>query len=330
MTNIQPIDLPSLLRAISWPVIVMIAVAVLREPLANMVAVLGQRVNKLSVGAFSMELTTVQEMQPRAMDAEIRQLEAGLIPQSGSTSLTALVNELQSGGRHDYVVIDLGSESEPRWLTSRLYLLAFLVTLINRQLCLVFVETVGGFRKRFIGTASPEKLRWALAQSYGWLESAAVSAYAMQAGIPPAGPLYNPVPANQFDPSTGYLLTMIPTLIKQYLLFIRQSTPPPDPAKSEWVFLEAHQTSVPQTYEHARWLNGARIEALLGNDLSTARVTRLPNKTLSDLADPVLAERGRFIAVVEQDKTFFGVVDRQEVVEAVAREFLRQAKPTQS
>ena len=41
MTNIQPIDFPSLLRAISWPVIAMIAVAVLREPSANMVVGVG-------------------------------------------------------------------------------------------------------------------------------------------------------------------------------------------------------------------------------------------------------------------------------------------------
>src|SRR5260370_34442705 len=176
--KIQPIDLPSLLKAISWPAMTAIALAVFRRPLATLISVLGQKVSKFSIGKFSIEMAQVQEMKPSTMDTEIRQLEAGLIPQSGNTALTALVNELQSGGKHDYVVIDFGSESAPRWLTSRLYLLCFLITLINRQLCMVFVETVGSVRKKLIGIASPEQVRWALAYKYGWLETAATAAYA--------------------------------------------------------------------------------------------------------------------------------------------------------
>jgi len=109
----QPIDLPCLLRALTWPVITVVAFAVFRLPLDNLVSVLMPRVNKLSVGKFSIELAQVQEMQPRVRDTEIRELEAGLKTQSGSTGLKALVNELQSGGQHDFVVIDLGSESSP-------------------------------------------------------------------------------------------------------------------------------------------------------------------------------------------------------------------------
>jgi hypothetical protein len=322
--SIQQIDIPSLLRAVAWPMITAIAMGVFRTPVGNLFSVLGQKVSKFSVAGFSIEMAQVQEMQPRAMDAEIRQLEAGLVPQSGSTGLTALVNELQSGGNHDYVVIDFGAESSPRWLTSRLYLLCFLINLINRQLCMVFVETVGSARKKFIGTASPERVRWALTRRYGWLESAAAGAYAMQAANAPCGYLPSPTTGNQFDPATGFLLTMIPNLIQQFLVSIRSSVAPPDADKSEWVSLDRQQT-----YEHAKWLDGGRIERLLGSALSTSQVTLLPNTTVNDLTDPVLAQPGRFIAVVSADRTFHSLVDREEVLDCFTHEFLRQKSTSQ-
>ena len=327
--SIQPINLPDLLRAITWPGIAVAAAVLFRKPMANLIAVLAPRVNKVSVGGFSLEMARVQEMRPQAMDAEIRQLEAGLIPQSGSNSLTALINELQSGGQHDYVDIDFGSEASPRWLTSRLYLLCFLITLINRQLCLVFVETAGGVRKKLLGLSSPERVRWALARRYSWLESAGAGSYAMQAGLSWGnlaaagypGFLLNTLANDWFDPTTGSLLAVLPSLIQQFLFFLRVQQAPPDfgTPNSEWVSLDNQRT-----YEHAKWLNGARIESLLGNGLSNAHVTLMPNQTLNDLANPVLAQQGRFVAVTGPDNTFLSVIDRHEVLEAMAQELARQ------
>jgi hypothetical protein len=145
--HIQPLDIPALLRAITWPLIVVTAFAIFRRPLAILISLVGQKVSKLSFGKFSIEMAQVPEMKPQAMDAEIRELDAGLTPQSGTTGLTALVNELQSGGKRDYVVIDFGSDTAPRWLSSRLYLLSFLLTLINRQLCLDSLRQWAAFVK---------------------------------------------------------------------------------------------------------------------------------------------------------------------------------------
>lgn len=80
-----------------------------------------------------------------------------------------------------------------------------------------------------------------------------------------------------------------------------------------------------QMSEHARWLDGARIERLLGSDLGNSQVVRLPNKTVNDLTDAVLSEQGRFVAIVDPDKTFRGLVDRLAALERVASEFLRKA-----
>jgi hypothetical protein len=120
--SIQPIDLPALLGAATWPLIALLAFTVFRRPLSDLVGILGQCARKFSFGGVSLELAQVSEIEPRSLEAEIRQLGAGLIPQSGSSPIADLLMQLQSGGHHDYIVIDLGSESSSRWLTSRLYL----------------------------------------------------------------------------------------------------------------------------------------------------------------------------------------------------------------
>lgn len=176
--NFQPIDVPSLLRAITWPVIVVIAFLLFRRPLSDLVAVLGRSLRKLSFAGVSVELAQVSDVKPNALDTEIRQLDAAASPQSGATGISGLITQLQSGRQRDYIVIDLGSQSSPRWLTSRLYLLTFVISLIHEPKCLVFVHTSCEISRRFLGIASPDAVRWALARTYPWLESASSAAYA--------------------------------------------------------------------------------------------------------------------------------------------------------
>lgn len=307
--KIQPIDLPALLGAVTWPLIAVIAFTVFRRPLSDLVSILGQRIHKFSFGGLSLELAEVSEMQLQSLETEIRQLDAGLIPQSGSSAIAGLLVQLQQGGEHNYIVIDLGSESSPRWLTSRLYLLAFLIAPIDRPKCFVFVETAGPVRKRFLGTASPDRVRWALAIRYSWLETASATAYASLGEL-------------SLDPATGYLADwQMAQLMQQFLANIRilQPTPENPPENSaEWV------TLTNGIYEHAKWLDGARIERLLGNHISGSHVVLLPNKTVNDLAAPVLRQKGGFVAVVDADRTFQGLIDRSGVLESIANEYLRQ------
>ena len=82
--------------------------------------------------------------------------------------------------------------------------------------------------------------------------------------------------------------------------------------------------------EHAKWLDGARIEHVLGNDLDASDVTLAPNQTFSDLGPAVLHQRGRFVAVVDPDKTFRGLVERSAVLEKLATEFSKQVSSNRS
>jgi hypothetical protein len=329
----QPIDLPSLLRAITWPVIVVIAFFLFRSSLGDLVGILGRRIQKFSFGGVSLELAQVSEIKPpQTLDTEIRQLDAGLYPQSGVSGLTTLINQLQRGGKQDYIVIDFGSEASRRWLTSRLYLLVLLITLLDRQLCLVFVETVGDVRKRFVGMAFPSRVRWGLARTYSWLETAAAGVYGLALGslqcVPPGVLQFNPAAVLQFDPNTGFLPDFqLSQLVQQFLMAIRAPQLPPGtpmPDAGEWVPVGN------QLLEHAKWLDGPKIEHVLGSDLDASYVMLSPNQTFGDLGDAVLRQHGHFVAVVDTDKTFRGLVDRSAVLEKLATEFSKQVNSSKS
>ncbi len=116
-------------------------------------------------------------------------------------------------------------------------------------------------------------------------------------------------------------------LVQQFLALIRVPQPLPGttfPDAGEWVPVGNLMS------EHAKWLDGARIEHLLGSNLNASYVTLLPNKTVNDLSDVVLRQQGRLVAVVEPDKTFHGLIDRSAVLESVGHEFSKQISSTKS
>jgi hypothetical protein len=179
-------DAADLVRSILWPTVVAGALYVFRDPVSQLFSFLGQRVEKISVWQISLELSKLPEFKARSLDVELRQ--ASIVQQSGQS---ALFEQLRTAGRYDYVVIDLGSEQRPRWLTSRL-ILALLLSQSAKLGCFVFVETLQESRNIFTGIASMEAVRWALVREEPWLETAYARAYS-NLGVP------------QFDEDSGML-----------------------------------------------------------------------------------------------------------------------------
>jgi hypothetical protein len=71
------------------------------------------------------------------------------------------------------------------------------------------------------------------------------------------------------------------------LIRVQQSASPPANT-AEWVTLSNG------SLEHALWLDAARIERLLGRDLSTSSVVLTPNQTIDGIGEIVLAQQGQF------------------------------------
>lgn len=135
---------------------------------------------------------------------------------------------------------------------------------------------------------------------YTWLESASANAYASLGDL-------------QFDPATGALSDLQITQMMQNFLAAIRAYPVPampiplDPVIStpapaipvplapfvdtqDWVVLND------QVSEHAKWVDGARIERLLGSDLSRSKVLLPPDKLINDLTRVVLGQQGRFVS----------------------------------
>ncbi len=307
--NFEPLNLASLVAALMWPVTTLLALILFRKPLQDLISVIGQRLDKVSIAGVSVGLAKASELKMPSLDTDLRELDAGTRPQSGPLDLLV---QLRNAGSHDYIVIDLGSESAPRWLTSRLYLFGLILSRVRRLKCFVFVETTQGIRNRFIGVASPEDVRWALARRYPWLESAYFQCYA-NLGI------------TQFDPATGWLVDQQATqLVQTFLLMIRPGAMPPN-------FLPLAPALPPETIdpgngvlEYAKWVDGARIERLLGEGLATDSITIPPGKSLDDLVAVVLKARSRFVAIMETDRTFRGLIDRAPLLEHAAAAIAKQ------
>jgi hypothetical protein len=326
---VKPIDLSTLTGAIAWPLVVVCALIVFRGVLVDLVRIVSRRVNKLSIGGFEIELAKLPDLTPPSLEIELRSLAAAPQMESGSLAISNMFLELQSGEPRGYILIDIGSKASPRWLNSRLYLFTFLIMLLERLPPIVFVCTSGDVRHRFIGVATPDRVRWALAFRYPYLESAMAKAYAelemaskpWVAGVPP-----DLRPSGfQFDPNAKSLTaSQAQDLIRRFLIEIQRIPPPPGPpAKGsvDWIVLRDG------TAEYARWLNAERIERLLRADLGRACVVLQHNQIIDDLEPAaVLKRQVRYVAVLDAERAFLSLLDRYSTLEQLALNYVKQAR----
>src|SRR5436309_14680332 len=85
----------SILNAIAWPVAVIVAIIVLRRPLAAALATISGRVTKLSIGQFGIDLAPAKEAPPtwKLGDADLRQPTVSNIIDTSSTHLFAQMSD---------------------------------------------------------------------------------------------------------------------------------------------------------------------------------------------------------------------------------------------
>ena len=76
--------------------------------------------------------------------------------------------------------------------------------------------------------------------------------------------------------------------------------------------------------EYAKWVDGARVERVVGRALMTSSITSPPGKDLGDMAAGVLKLKDRFVAIIEADRTFRGLIDRSPLLEHMATTFAKR------
>lgn len=249
------------------------------------------------------ETEELEPLPPRFAAAfQVNVFPAALPGQPGpivvsSSYVLDLLSSIQGEGAVDYAIVDIGSGGS--WLTTRLFILAILLRRMRSLRAFVFVETRESIDKRFLGIKSPQAVRWLLSREYPWLEKAFAKAYAE-------------TPDLTIRSEWGALEPHTAGIVVEYFIHdenIQSKARPPD---DEWVLLSS------ETSERARWINRALLERLL--DISSLRSSvEDDDLTSTQRTAAILACEGPFVALVDKDRRFKALVDRDAHLERALR-----------
>ena len=256
------LDFAKVIGAVAWPLVVLTIFVMYRDKIPAIFEALAGRVTKLKFAGINLDLASAKSFSPTwttgAFDLR-QEASAGQINDSTAGTFVSQLNQPTTG---ESAELDLGEGNE--WLTSRLYIMAILFARMKGVRAFVFLEKSGGARKRFACWAEAEKIRWALAKRYEWLERACAEAYAQIVGQRQAFVVDN---CGALGSNWGPNPNVAIQLLRDYLQRI-QSPPQPVTGAEEWINLG----STPGTQEHAAWLDSALLEDLLGADCHRSKV----------------------------------------------------------
>jgi len=306
------LDIAALASAVLYPLALLIIFLLFRKEIPLLLKSISGRLTKLEFAGVSLELAKADKFSPNwiadgALDLR-QKAEAMMVNDSAASNFSS---QLKEGGSADYVIVNLGEGEE--WLTSRLYILAIIFEKMKGIKGVVFLETATGIRKRFVGWAEPQKIRWTFAQQFPWFETAYADAYSNTIStasiVSSQGKLGYSHELNNPHPSID--------LLQNFLKKI-QSPPEIQPLpenEKEWVNL----SSINNTLEHTQWLNAEKLENLLGEALIVESV-KSENQNSPDIEKQIkkcLTFSNPFIAVVKEDNRFDFLVKQEKLLEQI-------------
>jgi hypothetical protein len=311
------LDIAAFIAAVAWPVVLFVVLWWYHQPIETFLA--SRPVTSFSIaGVLSLDFGEAKEMAPRGSSPDIvvdlrHPTPAGAVIDAPGP---AFAEQLKDNTPADYTVIDLGTGQE--WLTSRLYILALLLRRMRGLKSFVFVETSQGVRRRYTGLAEPNKVRWELASNFPWLEYAFSRAYSSM------------VPNFEIASLEGKLATLgspneawpAVDLLGRFLQEIQK--PSSEPKSEEWVPVQT-PVGLPVQFEHGQWLDAGSLHRYLGGSLIDSQVRSVdlygkPNREQVKLLLHQPPRSARYVAVVREDLRFQRLLDRQLLLEEVARD----------
>jgi hypothetical protein len=153
-----------------------------------------------------------------------------------------------------------------------------------------------------LGVATPSNVRRELGQRYPWLEEA--FAKALSQTSTPGSPFIAPDAFRSVQ------------FAEKFVQAIQTTTePPPSDAAS---FLELKDLKGPsKTWERTHWIDGERLEQDLDTKLDDDFIEDSVDLPRIRIRDGVLRRTAQFVAVVDSDRRFRGLVDRHALLEQV-------------
>ncbi|MGC5172109.1 hypothetical protein ACLQ2Q_15815 [Microbacterium sp. DT81.1] len=183
-------DWVSLLGLIVWPVVAVVALILLREPIVDLFHGVGGRITSVSVASVSIELAVAVDPPWTGMQgADVRHL----VPADdvSDSFFNSLRQSLLSPGSADYFIVDLGGSGSREWLTSRLYLFTWILSRMKGVRAVVFLASREHVSRAYLGVASVAQLVLALEKAEPWLQLARWEAETAE--------MVKPLPADRLD-----------------------------------------------------------------------------------------------------------------------------------
>ena len=309
------LDIAALVSAIIWPLALIILFLVYRENLGVWIKQILPRINKLGIGSFSLELAEAKAYAPQwvASSSMVDLRQRGVAGMDVTDSTAGNFAQLLDDDRAaDFAEVDLGEGHE--WLSSRLYIMSILFARMKGIRSLLFLESSAGVRRKVIGMARPEHVRWSLAQRYPWFEEAYTDALSQVFGPGQARVLSRT--GRIGEPQDPKNASKAVTLLQDFLQRIQAQGPAaPVAAQSadpEWVEINATM----KTREHALWSNARDLEDLLGNvlDRTPIRSSAFRDKPAIEQIALIAEHQGPFVALVQDDGRLDRVIDKERIL----------------
>lgn len=321
-------DAAAMLAATLWPLVLMIVLLMYRKEVPRLTKSVLGRVTKLAFAGVEVQLAEVKSITP-AWSGSSGGLD--LRHQARATEINdsyvgTFMTQLRDAPMAEVAEVNLGQGQD--WLSSRLYIMAILFARYKGVEALVFLDTVMGRTRRYVGWADVDKIRWALAHQYPWFEAAYASAYHKLQGatVPGQNLAGGQRPSVRVTNRYGRMGTVFdPTdvrpgidLLQEFLSEIQSPPQPPavlqpiNLAESEWVQLERKEPHDVDTYEHAEWIDSNDIAELLGEDLHHASIGEGELRVLSATKQykAILSKSDQYIALVDEVGRFKGLLNR--------------------
>jgi len=288
-----------LVEALAWPLVTVAAVLLLRAKLPFLLG----RARKVSALGVEVELQAAKEFSPAWSTSSLGDVRQATAADEFSSSAMSLMEEFHGEGVYDYAVVHLGEGAS--WLTSRLFIFSIMLQRMRGLGCWVFLRPGEGARSIYLGHATPQETRWALARRFPWLEEAYAHSWAGQ-------------DSHDITSFHGALDPWAATqVVQSFLDNIQDGDPPSADESNDWVKLPTRTENGVETWEKSTWIDAKNISSLLGGVLHSTTVSGNLNALGDGERKALLRSEGDFVALVGEDWTFNGMVNRKMMLESV-------------
>lgn len=293
-----------LIKSLAWPLVVIIALIMLRKPLTTFLSSLGGRVTKLGVFQVSLELATLPAPPSPWSDPNLMESSKMTGDDVSGTALMTLFQRIQETSKWEYLIVDV--KDGRFWLLSRVFIFTVFLEAMQGLKCVVFVETTNSHYRKLIGVASPDAVRSLLVREFPWFEDA-LTASQQTYNIPLLTPSVSP--KNAGDIIRGF--------IEQPDM--RENALPALPEK--WTRLGTQSI-----WEHTEWLTTKNKDRYLRRSFyewDSSHYIDTPAARPESRTKELLSRKAPYIALVNSRLEFQGLVDRARLIESAVECSLR-------